>query len=260
MFRVRLVALAAAVCLWAPGAEARASDAVLVFAASSMTSALDDMRPDLERAAGATVRISYASSATLARQIEAGAPADLFISADVDWMRYLMDLKLVRRGSSVTIAFNRLVLIAPAKSSVVLTVGHGFALRDALGGRRLAVGDPSSVPAGRYARAALEHLGVWDTVKDRLAPGENVRVALLFVARGECPLGIVYRSDAAAEPSVRIVDTFPDTSHPVITYPAGLTTVRSNPASTRVLAWLQTAEARHALARHGFVVERPRQP
>ena len=243
-------------CASGVAAQAPRAEPVLVFAASSLTNVLDAMRPDLERAAGAPVTLSYASSATLARQIESGAPADLFISADPEWMEYLAARKLVRAGDVVRVARNRLVLIAPASSRVALTITPGFALAHALGTGRLAVGDPASVPAGKYAKRALEARGVWAGVQDRLAPGENVRVALQFVARRECPLGIVYATDATAEPGVRVVDTFPDAVvRPAITYPAALTAARTNPAAVKVLLWLGSADAKRTLQRFGFLVD-----
>ena len=262
MLRPRLPWLACLVSVGlAAASSARAADEpVLVFAAASLATAFDAMRPGFERAAGTAVRFSYASSATLARQVEAGAPADLFVSADVEWMDYLVARGLVRRESVASIARNRLVLVAPSGSTIALPIARGFPIRAALGTGRLAVGDPASVPAGKYAKAALEHFDVWEPVKDRLAPGENVRVALQFVARGECPLGVVYASDAAVEPGVRVVSIFPDGSHPPITYPAGLVAARSNPAAARVLAWLQTPEARRALARYGFRADEPGTP
>jgi molybdate transport system substrate-binding protein len=255
MIRSRVSRLAClGVCL-AASAPTRAAGPLLVFAASSMSSALDAMQPDLERVARSPVRFSYASSATLARQIEAGAPADLFISADAEWMQYLVNRGLVRAADVVDVASNRLVLVAPAASTLRLTLASGARLRDALGAGRLAVGDPATVPAGKYARAALESLGLWESVRDRLAPGENVRVALQFVARGECSLGIVYASDAKVEPGVRIVDTFPDESvKPGITYPAALVVGRANATAARVLAHLQTKDARRVFARFGFIV------
>jgi len=259
--RVPWVTCLLAVCLGAAPTRA-ADEPVLVFAAASLATAFDAMRPDVERAAGTTVRFSYASSATLARQIEAGAPADLFVSADTDWMNYLVERRLVRSGEGAVsaIAFNRLVLVAPASSTIALKIARNFPLHAALGSGRLAVADPTSVPAGKYAKAGLEYFDVWAGVQDRLAPGENVRVALQFVARGECPLGIVYESDAVADRGVRIVDTFPDGSHPLIQYPAALVSSRANPAATRVLAWMQTASARRVLARNGFRVDGLRTP
>src|SRR4051794_8251941 len=194
------------------------TERVLIFAAASLQTVLDEITPQLEQTAGARITTSYAASSDLARQIENGAPAQMFISADLDWMNYAADHRLVKTDTRVTLAGNVLVLIAPAGTPTSLKIASRFPIRQALGGGRLAVADPAAVPAGKYARAALTTLGVWDDVKDRLAPAENVRAALLLVERGEAPLGIVYRTDAMADTRVRIVDTFPRASHPPIVY------------------------------------------
>jgi molybdate transport system substrate-binding protein len=251
--RTLTATLVLASALWLAPASIRAADPpVLVFAAASLKDALDQVVPILEREARAGVRVSYAGSPALARQIEAGAPADLFISADRDWMDYLAARDLVQPATEVVLLGNRLVLVAPAERPIALRIAPGFALRQALGTGRLAVADPASVPAGRYARAALEKLGVWEAVADRLAPAENVRVALLFVARGEAPLGIVYATDARVEPRVTVVDTFPAGTHPTIVYPAALTRVARSGAS-RVLAALRGPAARAVFERQGFL-------
>ncbi len=229
-----------------------AADDVLIFAAASLTNALDAMKPLILKDTGISVRASYASSAVLAKQMEAGAPADLFISADTEWMDYLAQRKLVVTPIYAEFAGNSLVLVTPASSAVKFSIRSGMHLSALLGGGRLALGDPASVPAGKYARAALEHLNAWDDVKDRLAPGENVRAALQLVARGECPLGIVYSSDATIEPSVRVIGTFPADSHPPIVYPAAMTTRAAGSAPGRVFAWLKTPAAKSVLARYGF--------
>lgn len=231
---------------------------ILVFAAASLKTALDALTPALERAVGARVRASFAASSALARQIEAGAQADVFISADLDWMDYLAERGLVKAESRVNLLGNRLVLVAPKSRPVKLTIGPGFALAAGLGADgRLAVADPGHVPAGKYAKAALESLGVWSSVASRLAPAENVRAALLFVSRGESPLGIVYRTDALAEPDVVIVDTFPASSHPAIVYPAALTSGTTNPAAARALAFLRSPAARETFERQGFSTPSP---
>ena len=184
---------------------------VLVFAAASLKNALDAIGDDWRRETGKHATISYAASSTLAKQIENGAPADLFISADRDWMDFLEHSKLIDPKSRVDLLGNRLVLIAPKDSRVDLVIRRGFDLAAALGDSRLAMADPAAVPAGLYGKAALETLGVWSSVANRIAAAENVRAALLLVARGEAPLGIVYQTDAAAEPGVRIVATFSPT-------------------------------------------------
>lgn len=201
------------------GPGARADESPLVFAAASLKTALDEA----QAACGRGFRTSYAASSALARQIEAGAPADLFISADQEWMDYLEARALIRVETRRDLLGNGLVLIAPAGHAPSLVIGPGLELAAALGrDGRLAVADPNVVPAGKYARAALTTLGAWGGVAGRLAPAENVRAALLLVSRGEAPLGIVYRTDAAADSGVVIVGAFPGDSHPPIIYPAAV--------------------------------------
>jgi molybdate transport system substrate-binding protein len=192
-----------------------------VFAAASLQNALTDVGAAYRRSTGREVRFSFAASSALTRQIEQGAPADLFISADTDWMDYAVQKNLVLRASRRNLLTNRLALIAPANSKIILAVGPGMPIRTALGDGRLSIAGPD-VPAGKYARAAQISLGVWKEVEDRLAPADNVRAALQFVARGEAPLGVVYDTDAKVEPKVRIVGLFPASSHPQILYPAAL--------------------------------------
>jgi len=221
----------------------------LVFAAASLKNALDEVAA----MSPAKPTISYGASSALAKQIEAGAPAQVFISADLDWMDYLEQRKLLRPGTRKNILGNKLVLIAPAGSSVKADIAPGFPLAALLGGGRLATADPAHVPAGKYTKAALEKLGVWDSVSGRLAPAESVRAALALVARGEAPLGAVYSTDAAVESKVRVVATFPDRLHPAIVYPAALTS--SAPASGSAadfLALLVSAAARNVFEKYGF--------
>jgi molybdate transport system substrate-binding protein len=246
---VVILAVAAVVLMVTPSV---AADDVLIFAAASLTNAIDAMKPLILEDTGVAIRSSYASSAVLAKQIEAGAPADLFISADTEWMDYLVQRKLVVTPVYTEFASNSLVLVAPASSAAKIAIRPGMHLSAMLGGTRLAVGDPASVPAGKYAKAALEHLNAWDDVKDHLAPSENVRAALQLVSRGEAALGIVYSSDATVEPAVRVVATFPPDSHPPIVYPAAKTTRGGGSGPGRVLAWLKTAAAKTVLARYGF--------
>ena len=233
---------------------ASASVGVLVFAAASLQTVLDSVAPAIERSTGVRIRTSYAATSALARQIESGAPAELFISADLEWMDYLADRKLVRADTRVNLLGNQLVLIAPAGKSVSLRIAPGFPLAAALGQERLAVADPAAVPAGKYAQAALTTLGVWKDVEPKIAAAENVRVALLLVSRGETPLGIVYKTDAMVDRGVVVVDTFPATSHPRIVYPAALTNSAS-PEAARVLTFLRGAEAQSVFASHGFLTE-----
>ena len=233
------------------------SPPILVFAAASLQTALDELAGPIDRATGARLRVSYAASAALARQIEHGAPAEIFISADLDWMDYLDERKLVQTGTRVTLLGNRLVLIAGKARPVTLKIDRNFPLAATLGRERLALANPDAVPAGRYAKAALANLGVWDQVASRIAAAENVRAAMQLVARGEAPLGIVYRSDAIAETSVVVVDTFPEATHPPIVYPAALLPGAS-PSASKVLDYLKTDAARSVFEQQGFTVSRPR--
>ncbi|MBS0379605.1 MAG: molybdate ABC transporter substrate-binding protein [Proteobacteria bacterium] len=235
----------------APGSAALPEPTLTVFAAASLTDALDEVDRAFTRDTHIAVKTSYASSATLAKQIESGAGADVFLSADREWMDYLEKHGQIRAGTRRDLLGNALVLVAPADSSVQLKIAPGFALAAALGTGRLATGDPDSVPAGIYARAALTKLGVWDAVAPHLARAENVRAALAYVARGEAPLGIVYRTDALADKHVRIVDTFPEDSHPPVIYPVAVT-LGGRPESARYLDFLHTEGARQIFARYGF--------
>jgi molybdate transport system substrate-binding protein len=227
------------------------AEPLLVFAAASLTDALGEVDRAFTARTHIEVRASFAASSVLAKQIEAGAPADVFFSADLDWLDYLQKRGLLKVGSRRDVLGNALVLIAPADSPVHLRIAPRFDLVGTLGGGRLATGDPDSVPVGRYARAALTQLGVWDGVAPRLVRAENVRAALEYVARGEAALGIVYRTDAQAEKRVRVVDTFPADTHPPITYPAVLTTDARAPAP-QLLDFLSSDEARAIFLRYGF--------
>ncbi len=231
-------------------AEARP---VLVFAAASLKTALDAIAVAWRRETGQEATISYAASPTLAKQIESGAPADMFISADLDWMNYLEQHKLIDPETRIDLLGNSLVLIAPADSAARATIATGFPLAALLGDGRLAIADPASVPAGKYGRVALERLGVWSSVEHRIAAAENVRAALLLVARGEAPLGIVYQTDATAEPGVRIVDTFPPDSHPPIVYPMALTRA-AGPEARAFAAYLRGPTACALFEAQGFTV------
>lgn len=249
-----LVALVLLVASAAPPARAQSRD-LLVFAAASLKNALDEINAAYAREKGQQATTSYAGSSALAKQIEAGAPADVFISADLDWMNYLEELKLVRTETRSNLLGNKIVLVAPASSAVSLAVGPGFDLAGALGSDgRLAMANPGSVPAGKYGKAALEKLGVWPSVQNRVAPAENVRAALLLVARGEAPLGIVYATDAAAERNVEIVGTFPADTHPPIVYPVAVTTRSTNPGAAAYLAYLKSAASRAAFEKQGFTL------
>jgi molybdate transport system substrate-binding protein len=227
---------------------------VLVFAAASLKNALDAIAGDWQRETGKHATVSYAASSTLAKQIENGAPADLFISADRDWMDFLEHSKLIDAKSRVDLLGNRLVLIAPKDSRVELLIRPGFEIAGALGDGRLAMADPAAVPAGLYGKAALETLGVWPAIAGHVAAAENVRAALLLVARGEAPLGIVYQTDAAAEPGVRVVATFPPETHPPIVYPMALTAASANPEAPALAEYLRGPAARARFEVQGFTV------
>lgn len=223
-----------------------------VFAAASLTDVLQEAGTAFTQQTGIAVRFSFAASSALARQIESGAPAGAFVSADEDWMNYLSAHGLIRRGTRADVARNSLVLVAPADSKLQLKVAPGFQLALALGGKgRIATADPDSVPAGKYAKAALIWLGVWNDVASRIVPAENVRSALALVSLGEAPLGIVYATDARGEPKVRVVDTFPADSHAPITYPAAVTNSGDADAAAFV-QFLQGDAARDIFRRYGF--------
>ena len=225
---------------------------VTVFAAASLKEAMDELARRFERAGGGRVLVSYAASPALARQIENGAPADIFVSADLEWMDYLEKRKLVRAGTRANLLSNRLVLIAPADSKAVLTIGPRFPLAALLGDKRLAMADPDSVPAGKYGRAALEALEVWAEVAPKVARAENVRAALALVARGETPFGIVYATDAVAERKVRVIGEFAAHLHPAIVYPAALTSASKSERAGSFLQFLRSAEARPVWQQYGF--------
>jgi len=232
---------------------ARAQDeGITIFVAASMTNVVNDISAAFTRNTGIKVTPSYAASSALARQIEQGAPADMFISADIPWMDYLQQHDLINNDTRFNLAGNRLVLIA-AKDSAVdnVTIGQGFDLARLAGNRRIATGDVKAVPVGRYAKAALEKLGAWAAAESRFAMAENVRAALVLVARGEAVLGIVYETDAKVEPGVKIVGHFPEDSHPPITYPAALT-ASAKPEAAQYLAFLRSTAAKGMFEKYGF--------
>ncbi len=249
----------ASIILLSPGSPwtiaASAQQAKLViFAAASLKDALDEVNTAYEHEKGRESTTSYAASSTLAKQIEAGAPADVFISADLDWMDYLAKRNLIKPDTRANLLGNRLVLIAPVAADGKLDIAPNFPLARALGNGRLAIADPSGVPAGRYAKAALEALGVWPSVADRLAPAENVRATLALVSRGEAPLGIVYQTDANSDKGVQIVGTFPDSTHPPIIYPIAVIGASTNPGAPGYVAFLKSPTARPIFEKQGFTV------
>lgn len=225
-----------------------------VFAAASLQPVLDDIAAAYSAAGGGPVRFSFAGSQALARQIDQGAPADVMISADVEWMDWLAQRGRIVGATRRDVVSNRLVIVAPAASRATLRIGPGMPLARALGGGRLAVADTSAVPAGKYARASLERLGVWASVERRLAPSDNVRGALAFVARGEAPLGIVYATDAISEPKVRVIGALPEATHPRIVYPAAVTTGARRPRDAAAfVGFLRGPAAQAIFRRSGFI-------
>jgi molybdate transport system substrate-binding protein len=249
------VAAAALFILFSNPLSVAAQEPVTVFAAASLKGALDAAGQAFSAGAGALVRASYAASSVLARQVEQGAPADLFASADTEWMDYLAARRLIRPDTRVDLLGNRLVVVAPREggASALSFTAESFAAALGADGR-VATGEVKSVPAGRYAKAALEALGLWAGVQPRLAQADNVRAALALVARGEAPLGIVYASDALSEPKVTVVASFPPNSHPPIVYPFALTTDAKGDAPARFLAFLRSPAARPIFEGAGFLV------
>jgi molybdate transport system substrate-binding protein len=244
---------AASVALVAAQAHAAT---VTVFAAASLKEAMDAQARAFEANTGNKVVASYGASNTLAKQVEGGAPADLFISADFDWMNYIDQRHLLAPGTRVTLLRNALVLIAPAASVVALKIAPGFGLAAALHGEKLAMANPDSVPAGKYGKSALMNLVVWTTVEKQVARAENVRAALVLVSRGEAPFGIVYATDALADKGVRIVDTFAADTHPPIVYPAAMLAASRSPAARPLLDYLRSGAADALWQRYGFGLAR----
>jgi len=249
----RRIAVFAGICalLGAPCASAQ-DKTVTVFAAASMKNALDDVNAAFTRSSGSKVVASYAASPALVKQIEQGAPADVLVSADLDWMDYGVQRKVINEATRVNLLGNTLVLIAPKDSKLDhIAIGGGFDLAQLVGDGRIATGDVRSVPVGKYAKAALERLGSWNAVAAKLAMTENVRAALTLVARGEAPLGIVYATDAKVEPRVKIIGTFPADSHPAIVNPVAAT-VTAKPEAADYLKFLRTTTAKGIFEQHGF--------
>jgi molybdate transport system substrate-binding protein len=235
---------------WSP---ALAQDKSLtIFAAASMKNALDDVDAAYTAKTGVKIMASYAASSTLAKQIEQGAPADVFVSADTDWMDYVTSKKTINEPTRVNLLGNSIVLIAPKDSKIDnVTIGPGFDLAKLAGDGKIATGDVKSVPVGKYAKAALEKLGAWQAAEPKFAMAESVRAALALVARGEAVLGIVYSTDAKVEPGVKIVGTFPAGSHPPIIYPVAATTT-AKPDASGYLAFLRTSAAKAIFEKYGF--------
>ncbi|HLY59051.1 MAG TPA: molybdate ABC transporter substrate-binding protein, partial [Stellaceae bacterium] len=234
---------------------ALAADRILVFAAASLKEALDDADAAYGKKTGVTVDASYAASGPLAKQIENAAPADIFISADLDWMNELAKKQLIRPETRADLLGNSLVLIGAATDGREVNLAPKMHFAPLLGDGRLAIGDPQSVPAGKYAQQALESLGTWDEVEPHLARAESVRAALALVSRGEAPLGIVYKTDAMADKGVRTLAPFAETTHPPIVYPAAVVAASTNKAAGPFLTWLESAEAATYFTQRGFTVK-----
>jgi molybdate transport system substrate-binding protein len=252
MNRHRIAAIAFFLAL-AP-LHAVCAQGVIVFAAASLKNALDDAARTFEQQGGPPIKISYAASSQLAKQIESGAPADIFISADLGWMDYVQKRDLIKPATRRNLLGNQLVLVAPSNSGVKVDIKPGFDLVGLLKGGRLAMADPDSVPAGKYGKAALEKLGVWQSVAPHVAGAENVRAALLYVDRRETPLGIVYATDAASDPNVEIAGVFPEDTHPPIIYPVALTAASKNPTAGKFLGFIESSAAKPAFEKQGFTV------
>lgn len=242
--------------LWLFSLTSFAADAdkpsITVFAAASLANVLQELGDGFMKETSIPVRFSFAASSALARQIENGAPADVFFSADLEWMDYLQTRNLIQRDTRHSLLGNRLVLIAPVDSKIKLKIAPGFPLAAALGKGRLATGDPDAVPVGRYAREALTTLGIWNDVADRLVRADSVRSALVFVDRDEAPLGIVYETDALIDKQVRVVDVFPDNSHLHIVYPIALTSAAKTNAA-RFVAYIRGPAGEVAFKAYGFI-------
>ena len=237
-----------------PGRSVAQDQRLIVFAAASLKDALDEVNAAYRQAKGVDVTTSYSGSSALIKQIELGAPAQVFISADLESMNYGSGKKAIQDNTRVNLLGNRLVLIATADAKQGnVTLGKDTDIAALAGNGRIATGDVKAVPVGRYAQAALEKLGQWKAVEPKLAQVENVRLALSLVARGEAPLGIVYETDARVEPKVKIVGAFPADSHPPIIYPAALTTA-AKPEAAAYLDFLQSPAARAIFEKRGFTV------
>jgi len=254
-FARKFAGLATAGLMLAMGAlPSFAADKVTVFAAASLKNALDAVSESWKADTQKETTISYAASSALAKQIQEGAPADIFISADMDWMNKLSEAKLIADGSVVKLLGNEIVLVAPKDSAATATIAKGFDLAGLLGDGKLAMGDVKAVPAGKYGKAALESLEVWSAVEGKVAMAENVRAALKLVSTGEAPLGIVYATDANADKDVKVVGTFPADSHPEIVYPVGIIAASKNADAAEFVKYLQGAKAQALFKEQGFTI------
>ena len=252
-----LAAFAVAGLALSPSLARDEGKALIVFAAASLKEALNNINAAWVKNGKPKASISYAASSLLAKQIEQAAPADVFISADLHWMDYLAGKNLIKPDTRVNLLGNRLVLIAPKDSTLQIKIATGFDLAAAIADGKIAMGNTESVPAGKYGKAVLTKLGVWDSVQDKVAQAENVRAALALVARGESPLGIVYATDAKADPNVKVLDTFPEDTHPPIIYPAAVLAKATSPDAQAFLDYLKSETAAKLFKDQGFTVLAP---
>ncbi len=251
-FNAAALALLAGLIGLTPQSAAAQDKTLTVFAAASMKNALDDINAAFTRQTGVKVVASYAASSALMKQIESGAPADIFASADLDWMNYGSQKKVIKDDTRINLLGNKLVLIAPKDSMLgAVTIRQGFDLARLAGDGRIAAGDVKSVPVGKYAKAALEKLGAWNAAEPKFAMAESVRAALVLVSRGEAPLGIVYETDAKVDPGVKIIGTFPADSHEPITYPVAAT-ITAKPEAAAYLAFLRGPVSKDIFEKYGF--------
>jgi len=253
MYRLGRLLVAFAALLGSASSPAPAQDnSLTVFAAASMKNALDEVDLAYTRTTGVKIVASYAASSALAKQIEQGAPADIFVSADTDWMDYAADKKVINRPTRLNLLGNSIVLVVPRDSAIdKVSIGQGFDLAKLAGDGKIATGDVNAVPVGKYARAALEKFGAWQQAAPKFAMAESVRAALTLVARGEAALGIVYATDARVEPGVKIVGAFPPDSHPPIVYAVAATTT-AGPEAVSYLAFLRSSAAKAIFEKYGF--------
>jgi molybdate transport system substrate-binding protein len=251
--KLRIAAIFVALFIGCGCSCALAQDTVTVFAAASMKNALDEIDSAFTKARGTKVVVSYAATSALAKQIDQGAPADVFISADVEWMNYVAEHRLIKEETRVNLLGNKLVLIAPKDSKIdPVTIDAKFDIAHMIGTGRIAVADPAAVPAGKYAKSALQSLGLWSIAEPKLAPAENVRAVLAYVSRGEAPVGIVYETDAKVEPNVKIIGKFPESSHPAIIYPVAVVAASKNPDVSHYIQFLRSPQAKAIFEHYGF--------
>ncbi|WP_439629673.1 molybdate ABC transporter substrate-binding protein [Shinella sp.] len=252
--RLLLKLVVAAFAAFPLALPAAAAEKVTVFAAASLKNALDAANAAWSKETGNETTVSYAASSALAKQIEAAAPADLFISADLAWMDYVAEKKLIKDDTRVNLLGNRIVLVAPKDKASTVEIKEGFDLAGLVGDGKLAMGAVETVPAGKYGKAALEKLGVWSSVEGKVAGAESVRAALALVSRGEAPYGIVYQTDAAADPGVAVVGTFPEDSHPPIIYPVAILNESKSAAAAAYLDFLKSEKAAPFFTEQGFSI------